>query len=142
MAGAAEHHIRQHLDQWCIFRPLWEGTLADEPATVVDARIGDHGPALLTLEDGSVYPGVAWGAPVATGGDLVVNTSQTGYQEVCTDPSYAGQVVVMTYPLIGNYGVNPEDVESHRPFVEGFIVKEDGDELVRTAMADAPGLLK
>ena len=75
-----------------------------ESASVVDARIGDHGPALLTLEDGSVFPGVAWGAPIASGGDLVVNTSQSGYQEICTDPSYAGQVVLMTYPLIGNYG--------------------------------------
>ena len=74
------------------------------PSAVVDPRIGDLGPALLALEDGTVFPGVAFGAAVASGGDLVVNTSQTGYQEVCTDPSYAGQVVVMTYPLIGNYG--------------------------------------
>ena len=65
---------------------------------VVDPRIGSHGPALLALEDGTVFPGVAFGAPVGSGGDLVVNTSQTGYQEVATDPSYAGQVVVMTYP--------------------------------------------
>jgi len=72
-----------------------------EPASVVDARIGNHGPALLTLEDGSVFPGVSWGAPIASGGDLVMNTSQSGYQEICTDPSYAGQVVLMTYPLIG-----------------------------------------
>ena len=69
-------------------------------SAVVDPRIGDLGPALLALEDGSIFPGVAFGASVASGGDLVVNTSQTGYQEVCTDPSYAGQVVVMTYPLI------------------------------------------
>ena len=74
------------------------------PSAVVDPRIGDLGPALLALEDGTTFGGVAFGAPVASGGDLVVNTSQTGYQEVCTDPSYAGQVVVMTYPLIGNYG--------------------------------------
>ena len=77
---------------------------APRSSAVVDPRIGDLGPALLALEDGSLFPGVAFGAPVAAGGDLVVNTSQTGYQEVCTDPSYAGQVVVMTYPLIGNYG--------------------------------------
>ncbi|MBA3654926.1 MAG: carbamoyl phosphate synthase small subunit, partial [Actinobacteria bacterium] len=63
-------------------------------------------------------------APAAGGGDLVVNTSQTGYQEVCTDPSYAGQVVVMTYPLIGNYGVNGADAESARAWVEGFVVRE------------------
>ena len=67
-------------------------------SAIVDPRIGDLGPALLALEDGTVFPGIAFGAPVAGGGDLVVNTSQTGYQEVCTDPSYAGQVVVMTYP--------------------------------------------
>ena len=73
-------------------------------SAIVDPRIGDLGPALLALEDGTVFPGIAFGAPIAAGGDLVVNTSQTGYQEVCTDPSYAGQVVVMTYPLIGNYG--------------------------------------
>jgi carbamoyl-phosphate synthase small subunit len=65
-------------------------------SAVVDPRIGDLGPALLALEDGTLFSGIAFGAPVASGGDLVVNTSQTGYQEVCTDPSYAGQVVVMT----------------------------------------------
>jgi len=107
-----------------------------ESASVVDARIGDHGPALLTLEDGSVFPGVAWGAPIAAGGDLVVNTSQTGYQEICTDPSYAGQVVLMTYPLIGNYGRLPADDQSARPWLRGLIVAnataaigEDGAQL-------------
>ncbi|MEY4046047.1 MAG: carbamoyl-phosphate synthase small subunit [Chloroflexota bacterium] len=93
-----------------------------ESASVVDARIGDHGPALLTLEDGSVFPGVAWGAPIASGGDLVVNTSQTGYQEICTDPSYAGQVVLMTYPLIGNYGRLVADDQSARPWLRGLVV--------------------
>jgi carbamoyl-phosphate synthase small subunit len=77
---------------------------APDPDLIVDPRIGARGRALLALEDGTVFAGVAFGAEVAAGGDLVVNTSQTGYQEVCTDPSYAGQVVVMTYPLIGNYG--------------------------------------
>jgi len=107
-----------------------------EPSAVVDARIGDHGPALLTLEDGSVFPGVAWGAPIAGGGDLVVNTSQSGYQEICTDPSYAGQVVLMTYPLIGNYGRLPADDQSARPWLRGLIVAnataaigEDGAQL-------------
>ena len=89
---------------------------------VVDPRIGDHGPALLALEDGTIFRGFAFGAPVASGGDLVVNTSQTGYQEVCTDPSYAGQVVVMTYPLIGNYGRLPEDDQSIRPWLRGLVV--------------------
>src|SRR3954464_7988508 len=89
---------------------------------VVDPRIGDLGPAVLALEDGSLFRGFAFGAPVASGGDLVVNTSQTGYQEVCTDPSYAGQVVVMTYPLIGNYGRLPEDDQSIRPWLRGLVV--------------------
>jgi carbamoyl-phosphate synthase small subunit len=91
-------------------------------SAVVDPRIGDLGPALLALEDGSIFPGVAFGAPVAAGGDLVVNTSQTGYQEVCTDPSYAGQVVVMTYPLIGNYGRLLDEDQSVRPWLKALVV--------------------
>ena len=91
-------------------------------SAVVDPRIGDLGPALLALEDGAVFPGVAFGAPAASGGDLVVNTSQTGYQEVCTDPSYAGQVVVMTYPLIGNYGRLVDDDQSVRPWLRALVV--------------------
>jgi carbamoyl-phosphate synthase small subunit len=77
---------------------------------------------LLALEDGSIFPGVAFGATVSAGGDLVVNTSQTGYQEVCTDPSYAGQVVVMTYPLIGNYGRLIADDQSLQPWLRGLVV--------------------
>ena len=69
-----------------------------------------------------MFPGIAFGAALAAGGDLVVNTSQTGYQEVCTDPSYAGQVVVMTYPLIGNYGRLPDDDQSIRPWLRGLVV--------------------
>ena len=91
-------------------------------SAVVDPRIGDLGPALLALEDGTIFPGVAFGAPIAAGGDLVVNTSQTGYQEVCTDPSYAGQVVVMTYPLIGNYGRLTADDQSARPWLRALVV--------------------
>jgi carbamoyl-phosphate synthase small subunit len=91
-------------------------------SAIVDPRIGDLGPAFLALEDGSLFDGVAFGAPVAGGGDLVVNTSQTGYQEVCTDPSYAGQVVVMTYPLIGNYGRLVADDQSTRPWLRGLVV--------------------
>lgn len=93
-----------------------------DPDLIVDPRIGARGRALLALEDGSVFPGVAFGADASAGGDLVVNTSQTGYQEVCTDPSYAGQVVVMTYPLIGNYGRLRADDQSERPWLRGLVV--------------------
>lgn len=80
--------------------------------------------AILALADGTVFEGRAFGAEGECLGEVVFNTAMTGYQEVLTDPSYKGQIVCMTYPLIGNYGINPEDVESRRPFVEGFIVKE------------------
>jgi carbamoyl-phosphate synthase small subunit len=93
-----------------------------DPSLVVDSRVGARGPALLALEDGTVFPGIAFGADAAAGGDLVVNTSQTGYQEVCTDPSYAGQVVVMTYPLIGNYGRIRADDQSERPWLRALVV--------------------
>jgi carbamoyl-phosphate synthase small subunit len=89
---------------------------------VVDPRIGSSGPCLLALEDGSIFTGIAFGARVRGGGDLVVNTSQTGYQEVCTDPSYAGQVVVMTFPLIGNHGRAADDDQSERPWLRGLVV--------------------
>jgi carbamoyl-phosphate synthase small subunit len=91
-------------------------------SSIVDPRVGDLGPALLALADGTIFPGIAFGAPVAAGGDLVVNTSQTGYQEVCTDPSYAGQVVAMTYPLIGNYGRLRDDDQSERPWLRALVV--------------------
>jgi carbamoyl-phosphate synthase small subunit len=91
-------------------------------SAIVDPRVGAAGPALLALEDGTVFPGIAFGAATAAGGDLVVNTSQTGYQEVCTDPSYAGQVVVMTYPLIGNYGRLIDDDQSLRPWLRALVV--------------------
>ena len=81
-------------------------------------------PAKLALEDGTVYTGRSFGGQGETFGEVVFNTSMTGYQEVLTDPSYKGQIVTMTYPLIGNYGVTPEDQESPRPQVEGFIVRE------------------
>jgi carbamoyl-phosphate synthase small subunit len=80
--------------------------------------------AKLALEDGTVYTGRAFGARGQTAGEVVFNTSMTGYQEVLTDPSYKGQIVTMTYPLIGNYGVNAEDRESGRPQVQGFLVRE------------------
>lgn len=81
-------------------------------------------PARLALEDGSIYHGRAFGALVDRTGEAVFNTSMAGYQEILTDPSYTGQIVAMTYPLIGNYGVNVYDVESNKPQVEGFIVRE------------------
>jgi len=83
-----------------------------------------HVKAVLALEDGSVFEGQSVGADVESFGELVFNTSMMGYQEILTDPSYAGQIVTMTYPLIGNYGVNDEDVESRKPFVEGFVMRE------------------
>lgn len=80
--------------------------------------------ALLALADGTVFAGSSFGASGEASGEIVFNTSMTGYQEILTDPSYCGQMVAMTYPEIGNVGVNGEDVESRRPFVQGFIVKE------------------
>lgn len=80
--------------------------------------------AILALEDGSVYTGIAFGAKTTTVGEVCFNTSMTGYQEILTDPSYKAQIVTMTYPLIGNYGVNEQDVESYRPHVHGFVVRE------------------
>ncbi|MDP3791882.1 MAG: glutamine-hydrolyzing carbamoyl-phosphate synthase small subunit [Candidatus Omnitrophota bacterium] len=80
--------------------------------------------AILALEDGKIYKGKSFGAAGERCAEVVFNTSMAGYQEILTDPSYKGQMVTMTYPLIGNYGVNDEDVESRKPFVEGFIVKE------------------
>jgi carbamoyl-phosphate synthase small subunit len=80
--------------------------------------------ALLALEDGRTFRGKSFGADGEVSGEIVFNTSLTGYQEILTDPSYAGQVVVLTYPLIGNYGVNSQDAESVRPFAEGLVVRE------------------
>jgi carbamoyl-phosphate synthase small subunit len=80
--------------------------------------------AILVLEDGRTFRGESFGAEGECFGEMVFNTSMTGYQEILTDPSYAGQIVAMTYPLIGNYGVNEEDAESRRPWVEGFVVRE------------------
>src|SRR5512145_2506469 len=79
--------------------------------------------AILALADGRFFEGASFGAEGEAIGEVVFNTSMTGYQEILTDPSYEGQLVAMTYPEIGNVGVNPEDVESRKPFVNGFIVK-------------------
>jgi len=80
--------------------------------------------AILALEDGRTFPCQSFTGPGETGGEIVFNTSMTGYQEVLTDPSYSGQMVTMTYPLIGNYGVNPEDIESNKIQVSAFLMRE------------------
>ncbi|MGC0774589.1 MAG: carbamoyl-phosphate synthase domain-containing protein, partial [Candidatus Acidiferrum sp.] len=83
-----------------------------------------HRPATLALEDGRIFNGRAAGAITRRGGEVVFNTSLTGYQEVFTDPSYAGQIVCLTYPHIGNVGANLDDEESSRPYIESLIVRE------------------
>lgn len=80
--------------------------------------------AILALEDGSVFVGEGFGAPASACGEVCFNTSMTGYQEILTDPSYKGQIVTMTYPLIGNYGINEVDIESWQPHVAGFVIRE------------------
>ena len=80
--------------------------------------------AILALEDGSIFHGQGFGAPAQACGEVCFNTSMTGYQEILTDPSYKGQIVTMTYPLIGNYGINEQDVESWQPHVAGFAIRE------------------
>src|ERR1700691_3615841 len=79
--------------------------------------------AILALEDGSVFHGQGFGARAFACGEVCFNTSMTGYQEILTDPSYKGQIVTMTYPLIGNYGVNQADIESWQPHVAGFVIR-------------------
>ena len=90
----------------------------------MSSAVNSMNKAILALEDGRVWRGRSWAAAGEACGEMVFNTSMTGYQEVLTDPSYAGQIVCMTYPLIGNYGVNSQDTESSRPWVEGFVVRE------------------
>jgi carbamoyl-phosphate synthase small subunit len=80
--------------------------------------------AILALEDGRIFRGRGFGAPVEASGEVVFNTSLTGYQEIFTDPSYAGQIVVLTNPHIGNYGTTPSDAESSRPYIEGLVTRE------------------
>src|SRR5579862_4326081 len=81
-------------------------------------------PAVLALEDGTVFEGISFGAPVERSGEVVFNTAITGYQEIFTDPSYSGQIVVLTNPEIGNYGANDADNEAARPYIEGLVVRE------------------
>lgn len=91
---------------------------------VLDFHKGNYVIAKLALENGTVFTGESFGAEGEIPGEVVFNTSMTGYQEILTDPSYAGQIVTMTYPMIGNYGINEEDLESAKPQVAGFIVRE------------------
>ena len=80
--------------------------------------------AILALEDGSIFHGTGFGARASACGEVCFNTSMSGYQEILTDPSYKGQIVTMTYPLIGNYGINDQDMESWRPHAAGFVIRE------------------
>jgi carbamoyl-phosphate synthase small subunit len=93
-------------------------------ALLASRRLQNLMKAILALEDGTVYHGQGFGARATACGEVCFNTSMTGYQEILTDPSYKGQIVTMTYPLIGNYGVNLQDVESWRPHVAGFVIRE------------------
>jgi carbamoyl-phosphate synthase small subunit len=98
--------------------------ISSHPSVESVAPRRDARPALLALSDGTVFEGRSFGAVGETAGEVVFNTSMAGYQEILTDPSYRAQIVVMTYPLIGSYGVNDEDVESARPQAAGFVVRE------------------
>jgi len=100
------------------------GSVLREPGVRPDGKPDVRSRAVLALEDGTFFEGLSFGRRGEVTGEVVFNTALCGYQEVLTDPSYAGQIVTMTYPHIGNYGVNREDVESARPQVAGFIVRE------------------
>ena len=97
---------------------------APEPALVSPGLFSAEPQALLALADGTVFRGRAIGALGHAVGEVVFNTAMTGYQEILTDPSYAGQIVTLTYPHIGNVGVNPEDAESRRVFAAGLIIRD------------------
>jgi carbamoyl-phosphate synthase small subunit len=123
----------------------------DRSRPTVDALLGKTPrPGALALADGTIYRGRAFGACAVRSGEVVFNTSITGYQEIATDPSYAGQIVAMTYTQIGNVGVNAADDESRRPFLSGFVVKElfeepsnyraEGSFDAKLAAAGVPGL--
>ena len=85
--------------------------------------------AILALEDGTVFEGRSFGAPAERSGEVVFNTALTGYQEVFTDPSYSGQIVILTNPQIGNYGTSTEDNESAKPYIEGLVVREFSEQV-------------
>src|SRR5437868_7149556 len=93
-------------------------------AATQPALFSPRAPALLALADGTVFRGRSIGATGRAIGEVVFNTAMTGYQEILTDPSYAGQIVTLTYPHIGNVGINPEDVESRRVFASGLVIRD------------------
>jgi carbamoyl-phosphate synthase small subunit len=99
-------------------------SMHDGLATQARARYRPETNAAVALADGTIFRGRAFGAPVDGAGEIVFTTTMVGYQEVCTDPSFRGQIVCMTYPLIGNYGVNAVDDESHQPWISGLVVRE------------------
>src|SRR6184192_2666620 len=93
-------------------------------AATAPALFAPRVPALLALTDGTVFRGRSIGAHGRAIGEVVFNTAMTGYEEILTDPSYAGQIVTLTYPHVGNVGVNPEDVESRQPYVAGLVIRD------------------
>src|SRR5258705_6280443 len=96
----------------------------ESTAATTPALFAPRTPAVLALADGTVFRGRAIGAMGHAVGEVVFNTAMTGYEEILTDPSYAGQIVTLTYPHVGNVGVNPEDVESRQPFVAGLVIRD------------------
>lgn len=118
-----DNSIYRHKDlSFDLFRAYW--FLTQQGRHLASRAILSEMKAILALEDGSVFEGAGFGAKASSCGEVCFNTSMTGYQEILTDPSYKAQIVTMTYPLIGNYGVNEQDVESWQPHVSGFVVRE------------------
>lgn len=116
---------RSLMDGWCFMSEHLDksNSSAETPATESTSYRPEYD-AAVALADGRIFRGRAFGAPGKAEGEVVFTTTMTGYQEVCTDPSFCGQIVCMTYPLIGNYGVNEDDNESRRPWISGLIVRE------------------
>src|SRR5213594_919880 len=112
------------MGRWTLVGGLRRRTHRRNPPTRVHRPIADRHPAYVLLEDGAWFPGTAPVAFEPTYAEVVFTTNLSGYQEVFTDPSYLGQIVVMTAPMIGNYGINPDDIESDRPRVAGVVVRE------------------
>lgn len=110
---------------WCKFSFSYKKGLAPNgKLTFLPTQMNDTQTGVLALEDGSVFRGIAFGASATIVGEAVFNTSMTGYQEILTDPSYYGQVITMTAPMIGNYGINEEDLEADKPVCSGMVVRE------------------